>query len=65
MEFLTIINIISMQWTLNVYLADFLEAYHWTKNEISYNMFCFPKCDISYTYLAEDRATFHANEGKV
>ena len=28
-------------------------------------MFCFPKCDISYIYLAEDRATFHVNEGEV
>ena len=37
---------------------------HWTKNEISY-VFCFPKCDISYIYLVEDRATFHTNEGKV
>ena len=41
--------------------------YHWTKNDISYNSafqnMTFP--GISYTFLVEDRATFHANERNV
>ena len=36
-------------------------ALHYTINNISY-VYCFPKHDISCTYLVEDRATFHANE---
>ena len=37
------------------------DQYHWANTKISY-LPCLQKHDVSYTYLVEDRAKFHANE---
>ena len=50
---------------LYIYLVVTLQSlYYYTKSKISY-MSCLQKHDISYTYLAKDRAEFYVNEGNV